>query len=140
MFADFLRGLVRFVSLYVARPVLLLVEALLSSGYNVLFAWWLDSCTFKGRPSRFEREIQEEYAWLFEEYGARIVPMSRYRQVLDYVVATVSVDELLLPFVRGREEFHVFVAPSHAPHDRYNFGEAIQRNPSLSNGQLPTNL
>jgi len=54
-----------------------------------------------------------------------MLPTKRYRQVLDYVVATVAVGDLLLKFVRGRGEFHVTVAPAHAPHDSYDFGEAI---------------
>jgi len=62
------------VILYFVRPVLLLLGALLSSLYYVRFAWWLDDWTFKGRQARFEREIQKDYSWLFEKYGARLVP------------------------------------------------------------------
>jgi hypothetical protein len=43
MIADFLRTFLRFLSLYVFRPVLLLVGALVSSFYNVLFAWRIDN-------------------------------------------------------------------------------------------------
>jgi hypothetical protein len=42
MLADFFRPVLRFVLLYIVRPVVLLVGAFLSSFYNVLFAWWLD--------------------------------------------------------------------------------------------------
>lgn len=42
MLADFCRPVLRFVLLYIVRPVVLLVGAFLSSFYNVLFAWWLD--------------------------------------------------------------------------------------------------
>jgi len=125
MIADFFRQLLRFVLLYFVRPVLLLFGALLSFLYNVLFSWWLDDWTFKGRQSRFEREIRSDYSWLFEKYSARIVPMLRYRQVLDYVVATVSVGDLVLQFVKGGGDFRVCLAPAHAPHDWYDFGEAI---------------
>ena len=125
MIYGFFRELRRFFVLFVIRPVLLVCEALVSSVYNVLFAWWLDPWTFTGRQKRLERDIQREYSWIFEKYDARIVPTKRYRQVLDYAVATVAVGDLLLKFVRGHGEAHVAVAPAHAPHDSYDFGEAI---------------
>src|SRR5690242_15542051 len=40
--ADFCLRVLRFVLLYIVRPVVLLVGAFLSSFYNVLFTWWLD--------------------------------------------------------------------------------------------------
>ncbi len=125
MIADFLRALLRFFILYLVRPVLLLCGALVSSVYNVLFAWWLDDWTFERRQRRFEHEIQEEYFWLFEKYGAQIVPTKRYRQVLDYVVATLAIGDLLLQLVRGNSEFRVNLAPAHEAHDWYDFGEAL---------------
>ena len=90
-----------------------------------LFAPWLESWTFRGRQTRFERDLQKEFSWLFEKFNARIVPMKRYRQVLDYVVATVAVGDLLFKFVRGGGDFHVRVAPSHSPDDWLDFGQAI---------------
>ena len=133
MVSAFFRELLKFLVLYVIRPVLLLFGAAVSSLYNVLFAWRLDDWTFKGRQARFEREIREEYSWLFEEYDARIMPRQRYRQVLDYVVATIAMGDLLLDFVRGNGDFRVNVAPAHAPHDWYDFAEAID----LASGEEP---
>ena len=44
------RQVLSFVLLYLVRPVLLLLNALVSSFYNALFAWWLDN---RGRkPSK----------------------------------------------------------------------------------------
>lgn len=57
MLADFFRELLKFLLLYVVRPVLLLVGALFSSFYNVLFAWWIGNRKRKpsadGFPSGF---------------------------------------------------------------------------------------
>ena len=122
---SFLRELRRFFILVFIRPVLLVCGAFISSVYKILFAWWLDGWTAKGLQSRLEQDIRKEYAWLFEEYDARIVPTKPYRQVLDYVAVTTTVGDLLFQFIRGREEFRVSVAPAHAPHDWYDFGEAI---------------
>ena len=94
---------------------------MVSDFFSQLFGFF----TFKGRQTRFEHEIQKEYSWLFEKHDARIVPMKRYRQVLDYVVATVAPGDLLLQFVKGNGDFRVNIAPAHAPHDWYDFGEAI---------------
>ena len=126
MVSEFFREVLKFFSLYLIRPVVLVCGALISSVYNVLFGWWLDDWMFRGRQTRFENEIQKEYSWLFEKYDARIIPMTRYRQVLDYVVATIAVGGLLLQFVRGNRDFHANVAPAHAPHDWYDFGEALE--------------
>ena len=90
-----------------------------------LFASWLEGWTFRGRQRRFERELQKEFSWLFEKFNGRIVREKRYRQVLDYVVATVAVGDLLFKFVRGGGDFHVRVAPSHSPDDWLDFGQAI---------------
>ena len=37
----------------------------------------------------------------------------------------MGVNNLIIQFVSGRGEFHVNLAPAHAPHDWYDFGEAI---------------
>jgi hypothetical protein len=133
MVSAFFSELLKFCLLYVIRPLLLLFGAAVSSLYNVLFAWWLDGWTFKGHQDRFESEIREQYSWLFEKYNARIMPRQRYKQVLDYVVATVAIGDLLLDFVRGNGDFRVNVAPAHAPHDWYDFAEAID----LASGNKP---
>jgi hypothetical protein len=129
MVSDFFRELLRFFILYVARPVVLLCGALISSVYNVLFVWWLDTLTVKRLQRSLERDIRKEHSWIFEMYDAKIVPNvpsgKRYRQVFDYANVIVAVDDLLLNFVRGREEAYVTIAPAHAPHDWYDFGEAI---------------
>lgn len=80
---------------------------------------------FASRQKRFEGDIQKEYAWLFKDFAGHIVPKKRYMQVLDYLEATVAVDDLLFEFVRGNGDFHVNVAPSHFPNDWLEFGRAI---------------
>ena len=109
--------------------------------YNLamfLFASWLEGWTFKGRQARFERDLQKEYSWLFEKFDGRIVPKKRYRQVLDYVEATVAVGDLLFEFVRGHGDFHVNVAPSHSPNDWLEFGQAIDLACHADRARTPT--
>jgi hypothetical protein len=57
LIADFFREFLKFLLFYVVRPVLLLVGALFSSLYNVLFAWWIGNRDRKpnadGFPSGF---------------------------------------------------------------------------------------
>jgi hypothetical protein len=78
-----------------------------------------------GRQKRFGHDLEREFAWLFEKYDARIVPVKRYKRVLDYVVANAAVGDLLFKFVRGHGDFHAMVAPSHSPDDWLEFGRAI---------------
>jgi hypothetical protein len=126
MLNDYIRQLRRFVALFLVRPAALVCGALFSSLYTVLFAWWLDGLTSNGLRRHLERDIRAEQAWIFEKYNAKLVPETkRYRHVFDYAELTLAVDPLLLNFVRGRGETRVNVAPAHAPHDWYDFGEAI---------------
>lgn len=50
-------------------------------------------------------------------------PLNPIKQVLDYANVTVAVSDLLLQFTRGRDEFHVSIAPAHEPDDWYELGE-----------------
>jgi len=127
MIRDYFAALGRFFLLFVVRPVALLFGALLSSLYNVFFGWWLDGLTSRGLWRRLERDIRNDYSWLFQEYKVTVLPFKPYRQVLDYADVTVRVGDLLFEFVRGHggDDFHVTVAPVHAPHDSYSFAEAI---------------
>jgi len=70
MIDDFLQELRRFFVHFIIRPVLLVCGIIISSSYKVVFAWWLDGWTFRGRQTQFEREIQKEYSWIFEKYDA----------------------------------------------------------------------
>ena len=94
--------------------------------YNVLFGWWLDGWTSKGGWRRLKREIETDCGWLFEHHGAVVLPYKPYRQVLDYANVAVAAGNLLFIFTRGMGEFHVTVAPAHAPHDWYELKEAIE--------------
>jgi hypothetical protein len=86
---------------------------------------FFDMWTSKGGWRHLERDLRIDYSWLFEKYGGRVIPMKPYRQVLDYANVTVAVGDLLFQFTRGMGDFHVSVAPAHAPLDWYDFGEAI---------------
>jgi hypothetical protein len=88
--------------------------------YNVAMPW-----TSKGLRKRLECDIRRDYPWLFQEYNAVVLPAKPYKQVLDYANVTVAVSDLLLQFTRGRDEFHVSIAPAHEPDDWYELGEAI---------------
>src|ERR1700694_474890 len=125
MIYDFFSELLRFFILYLIRPVLLVLGAVISSVYKVLFAGWLDGWMSKGLQRCLEQDIRKEYSWLFEEYDARIVPMKPHKQVLDCANVTIAVGDLMFQFTRGLYDFHVSVAPAHAPHDWYDLGEAI---------------
>jgi len=127
MLDDYIRDLRKFFTLYFVRPVILLCGGLISSFYNVFFARWLEGLTSNGLRRRLEREIRQEQSWLFEKYEARIVPKTKsHGQVLDYASVQVHVGNLILNFIRGLGECYVNVAPAHASHDWYRFGEAIE--------------
>jgi hypothetical protein len=81
--------------------------------------------TSKGLRKRLEGDIRRDYPWLFQEYNAVVLPAKPYKQVLDYTNVTVAVRDLLLQFTRGRDEFHVSIAPAHEPDEWYELGAAI---------------
>jgi len=95
--------------------------------YNVAVPW-----TSNGLRKQLEGDIRRDYPWLFQEYNAVVLPAKPYKQVLDYANVTVAVGDLLLQFTRGRDEFHVSIAPAHEPDDWYELGEAIDLASDLS--------
>jgi hypothetical protein len=115
----------RFFELYLIRPVIVACDVLIRSFYKLCFSWWLDGWMSGGLQRRLANDIRVDFSWLFEKYGAQIVPTGKYRQVLDYAVVTVQVEDLLFKFTRGHDEFIISVAPEHAPHDLYPFQEAL---------------
>jgi hypothetical protein len=81
MIKHYFAALGRFFLFFVVRPVALLFGALVSSIYKVFFAWWLDGLTSRGLWRRLERDIRNDYTWLFQEYKATALPFEPYRQV-----------------------------------------------------------
>ncbi len=65
---------------------------------------------------QFAKEIQESVPSLFSDFGARVVPnLEEYSPAFDYAAVTVTVDGILLLFIRGRGEFKVEVTPPEKP-------------------------
>jgi hypothetical protein len=86
---------------------------------------FFDMWTSKGGWRRLVRDLRIDDSWLFEKYDTRVIPMKPHREVLDYASVTVAVGDLLVQITRGMGDFHVRIAPAHAPHDWYDFGAAI---------------
>jgi hypothetical protein len=110
---------------FILYPVIIVCGFVLSSLYKGLFGWWLDGWMSKGSWRRLEKNLRKDYPFLFEKYGATVVPWKPHRQVMDYVDVTVAVGTMLLTFTKGMGNFHVSVAPAHARLDYYGFTEAI---------------
>jgi hypothetical protein len=104
----------------------------------LLFASWLEGWAFKGRQRRFERGLQKDFSWLFGKFDGRILPQKRYRQVLNYIEATVAVGDLFFEFIRGHGDFHVNVAPSHSPNEWLEFGQATDLPCEADRARTPT--
>ena len=127
MVSEFLREVLRFVVFVLIRPLLVVLAAVFSPIYKLLFGW-LDDRLLRKDQEGFEKEIKQNLAWLFERHGAQVIPNlsgRKHRRILDYVDITVSLEPVLFQFVRGRGEFRVDVAPQHIPNDWQEIGEAI---------------
>ena len=85
----------------------------------------------------FAAEIQQRATNLFTSYGATIVPNTEeYPQSFDYAVVTVSVDDMLLRFVRGRMDFRVDVSPVNKPGAWREIGVVVKSASNTSNALI----
>lgn len=110
---------IRRFSLWVLRPPAIVIGFIAVNLYRLLIGWWLDRTTSKNNERVFAEEIRNALPFLFVEYDGKIVPNEGIRSPLrfDYAIVTVAARNLLLRFVRGRDEFRVDVAPKHEPRD-----------------------
>ena len=71
----------------------------------------------KKREDRLARAVREDFLFLFNEYGAEIVPDAgtRHPQPFDYAMVIVVVGDLRLRFIRGRGELRIQVASKSSP-------------------------
>jgi len=111
--------------LVIIRPLLLILRAILSPVYKLLFGWLDDRANTKWHKE-LEQEIRQQLSWLFDNYGAQVIPNTRqYPRAFDYAVVTVATNNVLLRFVRGRGELRADIAPAHSPDAWQELGEVI---------------
>jgi hypothetical protein len=123
--SDFLRELLRFVILVLIRPVLKVVGAIFSPIYRFLFEGF-DNQTHKKLHERLCQGIRQNLPWLFDRYGAKVIPNTRpYPRAFDYAVVTVSAERMLFAFIQGRGELRVEIAPEYTPNGWQEIGEVI---------------
>jgi hypothetical protein len=98
------------------RPILVPVIWAVEKTYAALFGH-RDLRLSKEDDERLAQEIRSNLSFLFDDYGARIVPDEtlKHPRPFDYAVVIVSLDELSFRFIRGRGEFRVQVVPNRTP-------------------------
>ena len=105
----------------VIRPPLVLLRFVLNSGYALLFSWWLDKrLVDSGRNREFAADIRKHLPFLFEQYGARILPNDREPPPsFDFALVTVVADDIVLRFFRDRGTVTVRASSTSAPDDSH---------------------
>jgi hypothetical protein len=101
------------------RDLPLAVIGLLIVGiHKVFFSWWLDKRLVRRNDQLFAQRIKENLEFLFNDYGAQLVPNERETPpYFDWAQVTVVTDDLRFNFTRDRGIMFVNVAPSHSPRD-----------------------
>jgi hypothetical protein len=84
----------------------------LGMAYKLLFGWYHERLARK-RQAQLEQEVRENLSFLFTERDARVVANLGLGSLADLgaSVVTIVVHNVLLRFVRWREEFQVHAAP-----------------------------
>jgi hypothetical protein len=101
--------------LEVMKPILVPFFWFIDKTYDFLFAA-SDLRMSIEAARQLEVEIQREAPFLFSKYGGRVSPFELKKALpFDYGVTRVVFPEFGLEFTRGRGEFRVHIAPSHAP-------------------------
>jgi len=104
----------------VIRPPLVLLRFVLNSGYALLFSWWLDKRLVDSSNREFAADIRKHLPFLFEQYGARILPNDREPPPsFDFALVTVVADDIVLRFFRDRGTVTVRASSTSAPDDSH---------------------
>ena len=85
-----------------------MIKTLTGTTYNVLFGW-LDKRTARQNQTKFELEIRQGMPCLFSKGRGWVIPNKGvpYPPGFDSGFVTVSLENFLLRFVRGRGELGV---------------------------------
>jgi hypothetical protein len=106
----------------ILRPPLLVLRFVFGNLYKLCFGW-LDRRMARQNERRFVEDIHTYLAFLFSEYGAKVILNEGvpFPPSFDGAYVTVAVGNLRLRFVRGRGDFSVGVASAFAPNDWEDF-------------------
>jgi hypothetical protein len=102
----------------IVRPPLLLLRFILRPLSTLAFGG-VNRRIAKKNEARLIQDVEDALAFLFTEYGGRIVPNEGvpFPPSFDYAFVTVALNDLFLRFTRGRGELGAHVAPTFARSD-----------------------
>src|SRR5208337_929253 len=108
-------------------PVMAVLGFVLVVGHKLFLGWWLDPLTRKRHQQTFMEELRSRLSFFFSEYGAEFLSkeVRTERYGFDYVIETITFDNILLRFSRGRGEFNVDIAPLEKPSAWQDFREVL---------------
>jgi hypothetical protein len=99
----------------VMKPILVPLFWIMGRVYDFLFAV-SDLRRSIQAGQELGSEVQRELPFLFSDYEGRLSPYELKKGLpFDYAGTRVVLPEFSLEFTRGRGEFRVHIAPSHAP-------------------------
>ncbi len=98
------------------RPPLVVLRWLLGTGFSVPFGM-LDRRIAGKHQERLLRDVKDTLPFLFAEWNGRPIPNDGvpFPPAFDYAFVSISLDDVLLRFSRGRGELGVGLAPTFAP-------------------------
>jgi hypothetical protein len=86
--------------------------------HKVFLSWWLDKRLARRHDRLLVEEIREDLEFLFNEFGAQVVPNEKETPpYFDWAQATVVTDDLRFSFTRDRGMIFANVAPKRSPND-----------------------
>ncbi len=114
------RAVDRWILINIVRPPLLLLKFLLTPVDRLLFGW-VDTWLARRNERRLNRDIVDAMPFLFAEHRGRVISNQGvpFPPGFDYAFVSVASDNLLIRFMRGRDELDVSVASAGAPNDWY---------------------
>jgi hypothetical protein len=120
-------------AVFVLRPIILMFGLVIGGAYKLIFGWWLDERSDGKLEDNFKKDLRAKVPALFSEFNGKFVPNDRkYPRAFDYVVVSISVQGMVLRFIRGRGEFTVDVAPEASPTAWREVSEVVRRSPQFS--------
>lgn len=110
----------------VLRPPLVAFRFVVDSGYALLFSWWLDKRLVNASNRGFAADIRKHLPFLFEQYGARILPNDQEPPPsFDFALVTILAGDLVLRFFRDRGTVTVRVSSTSAPDNSHELSTLL---------------
>lgn len=111
---------------HLIMPPLAVIVFIVRGCYGLFYGWWGEKRYNAKQQEKLEQQILAEFSFLFHDRNGRVVPNQIDNHMLTgWPVVTVSVDGLLVCFIKWRDERRVLIASERVPNDWHDLSKVL---------------